>query len=71
MLLLRSYTQKGGRFGHSVAATNFAIQKGLAVDLITGRTHKALANPYPLTPAMAAGLADHVLTCEEIGAVLD
>jgi IS1 family transposase len=35
------------------------------------RPHKALANPYPRTPAMAAGLADHVWTCQEIAALLD
>lgn len=35
------------------------------------RPHKSLANPYPRTPAMAAGLADHVWTCEEIAALLD
>ena len=36
-----------------------------------GRPHKSLADPYPLTPAMAAGLADHIWTCEEIAALLD
>jgi IS1 family transposase len=30
------------------------------------RTHKSLANPYPRTPAMAVGLADHIWTIEEI-----
>ncbi len=35
------------------------------------RQHKSLANPYPRTPAMAAGIADHVWTCEEIAALLD
>jgi IS1 family transposase len=30
------------------------------------RSHKTLANPYPRTPAMAAGLADHIWTIEEI-----
>jgi len=35
------------------------------------RPHKTLANPYPRTPAMAAGIADHVWTCEEIAALLD
>ena len=35
------------------------------------RPHKSLANPYPRTPAMAAGLADHIWTCEEIAASLD
>jgi hypothetical protein len=35
-----------------------------------GRPHKSLAN-HPRTPAMAAGLADHIWTCEEIAALLD
>jgi hypothetical protein len=35
------------------------------------RPHKSLANPYPRTPAKAAGLADHIWTCEEIAALLD
>lgn len=30
------------------------------------RPHKSLANPYPRTPAMAAGITDHVWTIEEI-----
>lgn len=30
------------------------------------RPHKTLANPYPRTPAMAAGIADHIWTIEEI-----
>ena len=35
------------------------------------RTHKTLSNPYPRTPAMAAGVADHVWTLQEIAALLD
>ena len=35
------------------------------------RQHKNLANPYPRTPAMAAGVADHVWTLMEIAALLD
>ena len=35
------------------------------------RPHKSLAKPYPRTPAMAAGVADHIWTCEEIAALLD
>ncbi|HYM46484.1 MAG TPA: IS1 family transposase, partial [Solirubrobacteraceae bacterium] len=35
------------------------------------RAHKTLANPYPRTPAMAAGVADHVWTLREIVALLD
>jgi hypothetical protein len=35
------------------------------------RPHKSLKNPYPRTPAMAAGVADHVWTLEEIAGLLD
>ena len=35
------------------------------------RSHKTLANPYPTTPAMAAGITDHVLTIEEIVKLVD
>ena len=34
------------------------------------RPHKSLANPYPRTPAMAAGVADHVWSVEEIVSLL-
>jgi IS1 family transposase len=30
------------------------------------RPHKTLANPYPRTPAMAAGISDHIWTIEDI-----
>jgi hypothetical protein len=30
------------------------------------RVHKTLTNPYPKTPAMAAGLASHIWNVEEI-----
>lgn len=36
-----------------------------------GRAHRSLRNPYPRTPAMAAGVADHVWTLEEIAGLLD
>ncbi|MGI8872027.1 MAG: IS1 family transposase [Candidatus Limnocylindria bacterium] len=35
------------------------------------RTNRSLANPYARTPAMAAGVADHIWSCEEIAALLD
>lgn len=35
------------------------------------RPHKRLANPYPRTPAMAAGVSDHVWKIEEIVGLLD
>jgi hypothetical protein len=30
------------------------------------KPHKTLANPYPRTPAMAAGISDHIWAIEEI-----
>ena len=35
------------------------------------RPHKTLADPYPRTPAMAAGIADHVWTMTEIAELID
>jgi IS1 family transposase len=35
------------------------------------RPHSALKDPYPRTPAMAAGVTDHIWTLEEIAALLD
>jgi len=41
------------------------------MDMNLRRPHESLANPYPWTSAMAAGLADHIWTCEEIAALID
>jgi IS1 family transposase len=35
------------------------------------RPHKTLANPYPRTPAMAAGISDHIWTLTEIASLID
>jgi len=35
------------------------------------RPHKTLANPYPRTPAMAAGISNHIWIIEEIVALAD
>ncbi len=35
------------------------------------RPHQTLTTPYPRTPAMAAGVADHVWTLQEIAGLLD
>jgi IS1 family transposase len=35
------------------------------------RPHKTLSKPYPTTPAMASGVAEHVWTLREIAALLD
>jgi hypothetical protein len=35
------------------------------------RPHRTLKDKYPRTPAMAAGVADHIWSLEEIAALLD
>ncbi len=35
------------------------------------RPHKTLANPYPRTPAMAAGVSNHIWTIEDIVSLVD
>jgi hypothetical protein len=35
------------------------------------RPHKSLANPYPRTPAMAAGVSNHIWTIEDIVKLMD
>jgi len=35
------------------------------------RPHKTLANPYPRTPAMASGVADHIWSIEELVKLVD
>lgn len=34
------------------------------------RTHKSLRNPYPRTPAMAAGVSDQIWSLQEIAGLL-
>ena len=58
-----AFSKKVENFSHAVALHymhyNFA------------RPHQTLANPYPRTPAMAAGVADHIWTLQEIAGLLD
>jgi IS1 family transposase len=35
------------------------------------RPHKTLANPYPTTPAMAAGISNHIWTIEDIARLIN
>jgi IS1 family transposase len=61
--LTNAFSKKVENFSHAVALHymhyNFA------------RPHSTLANPYPRTPAMAAGIADHVWSLQEIAGLLD
>jgi len=61
--LTNAFSKKAENLSHAVALHymhyNFA------------RPHMSLKNPYPRTPAMAAGVADHIWTLREIAALLD
>jgi IS1 family transposase len=67
---MRRFTRLTNAF--SKKAANHAAAVALHFFYVNfARPHKSLANPYPRTPAMAAGIANHVWTCEEIAALLD
>ena len=67
---MRRFTRLTNAFSKKVA--NHAAAVALHFMYVNyARPHKSLANPYPRTPAMAAGIADHIWTCEEIAALLD
>lgn len=67
---MRRFTRLTNAFSKKVE--NHAAAISLNMQFMNfARPHKSLANPYPRTPAMAAGVADHIWTCEEMAALLD
>jgi hypothetical protein len=54
--------------GNSIRAA--VRMTGAAKNTIT-RSHRSLKERYPRTPTMAAGIADHIWSLEEIAALLD
>lgn len=67
---MRRFTRLTNAFSKKVENHAAAISLNMMF-MNFARPHKSLANPYPRTPAMATGVADHVWTCEEIAALLD
>lgn len=67
---MRRFTRLTNAFSKKVENHAAAISLNMMF-MNFARPHKSLANPYPRTPAMAAGVADHVWTCEEVAALLD
>src|SRR5262249_34470713 len=67
---MRRFTRLTNAFSKKIENLAFAV--GLHyMHYNFARPHKTLSKPYPTTPAMAAGVADHVWTLEEIAALLD
>jgi hypothetical protein len=56
-----------------VERQNLTMRMGMRrfTRLTNARPHQALKERYPRTPAMAAGVTDHVWSLEEIAALLD
>jgi IS1 family transposase len=67
---MRRFTRLTNAFSKKVENHAAAISLNMMF-MNFARPHKSLANPYPRTPAMTAGVADHIWTCEEIAALLD
>ena len=67
---MRRFTRLTNAFSKKVGNHAVAITLNLMF-MDFARRHESLANPYPRTPAMAAGIADHIWTYEEIAALLD
>jgi hypothetical protein len=67
---LRRYTRLTNAFSKKIE--NHAAAVALHFQFYNfARPHKSLRTPYPRTPAMAAGVADHVWTLTEIAELLD
>ncbi len=67
---LRRFTRLTNAFSRKIE--NHAAAVALHFQFYNfARPHKSLKNPYPRTPAMAAGVADHIWSLREIAALLD
>jgi hypothetical protein len=62
---MRRFTRLTNGFSKKVENHEYAIALYF-MHYNFARTHKSLCNPYDRTPAMAAGISDHIWTIEEI-----
>ena len=67
---MRRFTRLTNAFSKKIENLSSAVSLHYIVYNFA-RPHSALANPYPRTPAMAAGVADHVWTLQEVAGLLD
>ncbi len=67
---MRRYTRLTNAFSKKLESHAAAVALHfMAYNFV--RLHRTLASPYPRTPAMAAGVADHIWTLQEVAALLD
>jgi hypothetical protein len=62
---MRRFTRLTNGFSKKIENLEYAVVLHFMYSNFA-RSHKTLANPYPRTPAMAAGISDHIWTIEEI-----
>lgn len=67
---MRRFTRLTNAFSRKVENLAQAVSLHF-MDYNFARPHKSLSKPYPATPAMGAGVADHVWTLREIASLLD
>ena len=67
---MRRFTRLTNAFSKKIENLAFAVSLHF-MHYNFARPHQSLANPYPRTPAMAAGVADHVWTTQEIAELLE
>ena len=62
---MRRFTRLTNGFSKKIQNLEYAVALHY-MNYNFARLHKTLANPYSRTPAMAAGVSDHIWTIEEI-----
>ena len=67
---MRRFTRLTNAFSKKLENHKFAIALYF-MHYNFARPHKTLANPYPRTPAVAAGVSNHIWTIEEIVKLAD
>ena len=67
---MRRFTRLTNAFSKKVENLEYAVALHFMYYNFA-RPHKTLANPYPTTPAMASGVADHIWSIEELVTLVD
>ncbi len=67
---MRRFTRLTNAFSKKIENLEYAIALHFMYYNFA-RPHKTLTKPYPKTPAMAAGISNHVWTTEEIVSLVD
>ena len=67
---MRRFTRLTNAFSKKIENLSWAVSLHF-MHYNFGRPHKTLSKPYPTTPAMAAGVADHVWSLREIAELVE